>query len=352
MNDNNLQETQELAPHHGHRLLYVLVGVIAIAVVVGAIVFHRNHQLPITEDVRIYIPSGSSYEDVLDTLEVHHCLADKAAFSLMARIYHYPDHVKPGSYVLKPEMSSLRLMRKLNGGAQDPIRLTINKQRTPQLLCDYLDTKLELCSADLLQFMQSDSVCSSHGFTPQTILCLFLQNTYEVYWTISPEQLLQRMHKEYDRFWSPVRQGECKDLQLTPVEVITLASIVEEETNKNDEKARVASVYLNRLHKGMLLQADPTVKYAVGNFALQRILNKHLAVDNPYNTYLYKGLPPGPICIPSTSSIEAVLANLHTNYLYFCAREDFSGYHNFASTLAEHQRNANRFHQALNKKGI
>lgn len=330
-------------------LLIVVASVLAI---VFAIVLLRNRQLPLDEEVRIYIPSEASYAQVVDTLVAHSCIADVAAFKAMADCYGYPKHVKGGSYLIKPDSSPLKLVRKLKSGSQDPIRITINKHRTKERLCSFLASKLELSSDTLLAMLSDSAVCASFGYTPQTILCMFVQNTYEVYWNTTPQRLLERMAKESDRFWNALRRGQCEDLGLTAEDVITLASIVEEETNKNDEKPLVASVYLNRLHKGMPLQADPTVKYAVGDPTLQRILNRHVKTPSPYNTYLNTGLPPGPICIPSVASIDAVLQNFKSNYLYFCAKEDFSGYHNFATTLSQHQQNATRFHRALDSRGI
>ena len=204
----------------------------------------------------------------------------------------------------------------------------------------------------LLQMLNDDTLCAAYGHTPQTIIGMFPRNTYDIYWNTSPRKLLDRMQRESEKFWTDSRKSQCKALKMTEYEVITLASIVEEETNVNDEKADIASVYLNRLRTGMLLQADPTVKYALQDFSIRRILNYMLLVDSPYNTYRIVGLPPGPICIPSQASIDAVLKNKKTSWLYFCAKEDFSGRHNFSSSLAEHQRNAAKFHKALNDRKI
>lgn len=311
-----------------------------------------RQRVAVTEPTEIFIPSGSNYEELTDTLLAHNIIESELAFHNVARSRNLPEQVKGGRYVVQPGTSIFRLVNKLRSGNQDAVRLTLGKYRTQEQLCGYLSERLEMQKDSMLALLRSDSVIADCRLTRETMLCLFVPNTYEVYWNTSPEKLLQKMRKEYDRFWTPVRRGQCNTLGLSQTEVMTLASIVEEETNQDDERATVASVYLNRLRLGMPLQADPTVKYAVGDFTLRRILNKHLAVESPYNTYRYKGLPPGPICTPSIKSIDAVLSNKKTDYLYFCAKEDFSGHHNFARTPTEHMQNAHRFHQALNQRGI
>ena len=302
-------------------------------------------------DRRIYIPTGSSYADLCDTLRTNGCMPNTTAFNLFARLRKLPDHVKGGSYIVADGMTAFHLVGKLNSGNQDPIRLTVGKHRTIESLCEFLGQKLEFPPDSLLLLLRDPELCAQYGEIPQTIIGIFPRNTYEVYWTTSPRKFLDRMKRESDSFWQP-RQNAIQSLGLSRQQVLTLASIVEEETNANDEKADIASVYLNRLRIGMPLQADPTVKYAMGDFTIRRILNYMLQTDSPYNTYRVKGLPPGPICIPSVSSIDAVLKNKKTDWIYFCAKEDFSGRHNFSSSLAEHQRNAAKFHKALNDRKI
>ena len=336
-----------------HRIL-TIAGALCLIVLIVALVLglQMRKRVSVTEATEIFIPTGSTYDALVDSLMTHKVIEDPSAFNHVARTRSLSSCVKGGRYVVQPGMSFFRLVNKLRSGNQDALRLTINKHRTAEQLCQMLGTKLELQPDSLLALLCDSATAAHYGLTPQTMLCLFIPNTYDIYWTTTPQQLLDRMQKEYSRFWTPLRKGQCTTLGLSPEEVITLASIVEEETNQNDEKPLIASVYLNRLRKGMLLQADPTVKYAVGNFTLRRILHKHLAADSPYNTYLYPGLPPGPICLPSIKSIDAVLANFPSNYLYFCAKEDFSGHHNFAATPQQHLQNAQRFHQAMNQRGI
>ena len=211
---------------------------------------------------------------------------------------------------------------------------------------------IEADSADIAALLKDEETAKKYGFNKQTFCSMFIPNTYEFWWNTSAEEFVQRMADEYKKFWNDDRKAKANELGLSQSQVSTLASIVESETQKNDEKARIAGVYINRLKKDWLLQADPTVVFAAGDFTIKRILNKHLEINSPYNTYKYKGLPPGPICIPSTTSIDAVLNYEHHNYMYFCAKEDFSGYHNFATTNAQHEANARRYHDALRKAGI
>ena len=332
-------------------IIAVVAALFLVAAVVGLALL-RSQKTANNESETIFLPTGTTYDAVIDSLDAHNCIGNHAVFNTMARLRHYRDNVKGGCYTIGAHDNVWNTLTKLYYGNQDPIRVTINKYRTKEQLCKYLDKKLELSGDSLLALMADDSVCASYGHTPLTIIGMFMQNTYDIYWTVTPHKMLDRMKKESDRFWNDSRTAKCKALNLSSDEVITLASIVEEETNKNDEKELIASVYLNRLRKGMLLQADPTLKYAAGDFTLQRILNKHMESNSPYNTYRFPGLPPGPICIPGPASIDAVLANRKSDFIYFCAKADFSGYHAFASTLAQHNANANAFHAELNRRKI
>ncbi len=353
MNTKNiLSETATFIKHHRHLSMVIGTAILLILLlIIGRGILHQN-KFQNNETATILIPCDATFDDLVDSLKTNQCIDDEGMFRSMAKMRHLNKHVKGGRYVFEPGTSTLSAVKKLYAGNQDAMRITINKHRTKQHLCDFMASKLEMSSDDLLTVLNDSAICANHGFSTHTIIAMFIQNTYDIYWNIGPEKLLDRMEKEYNRFWTSVRKGQCTDIGLTPIEVITLASIVEEETNDNNEKPLIASVYLNRLHKGMLLQADPTLKYAAGDFTIRRLLNKHIAIDNPYNTYRYKGLPPGPICIPSIASIDAVLENHYSDYLFFCAKEDMSGRHNFARNATEHAANAARFHQALNKKGI
>lgn len=319
-------------------IILILAAVLA-GCIVGALGLRRptSNSTPL----RLNLPEGTDYKALCDSLSSNG-IATGGTFSLMARALRLNQNVRPGSYVVEPHMRQLALVRKLRNGQQDPIRLTIGKFRTPQQLNEYLNKKL----------MHDDFDVTLDSFH------LVLQDTYEFYWTVSPKQFMQRMEDEYNRFWTtevgPQGELRCDLLELSDngnarLETMILASIVDEETTNNAEKPLIASVYINRLERGMPLQADPTVKYAVGDFTLKRILNKHLAVESPFNTYLHAGLPPAPICLPSKASIDAVINAKETNYLYFCASDKMDGTHRFAATLAEHNRNAARYHAAISR---
>ena len=316
------------------RIPLVIFALAMLALLLAAAVAILSDHSANTAPQRVNIPESTSFPALLDSLDAHGVISSSSfssqGFVMLSRIRGLHSHVHPGSYLLPARMPVVALVQKLYRAQQDPIRLTIGKFRLPADLDAYLSARL----------MHS-------GFLiPDSLFHIVRPDTYEFYWTVTPEQFMQRMEKESAAFW---QQTEAP---LSTRDIVVLASIVEEETNNHAEKPLIASVYLNRLQHGMPLQADPTVKYAVGDFTLRRILHKHLATESPFNTYLHTGLPPAPICLPSKATIKAVLNAPKTDYIYFCASEKMDGTHRFASTLAEHQRNANAFHAALNKHGI
>jgi UPF0755 protein len=300
----------------------------------------------------IYIDRETSFEKVCDDLvKLSNCKRIKDLVFLAEKL-HYPEEMKTGKYAVDPNMSHLDLINRLRRGQQTTVRVTFNNIRLANDLAESLAGQLMVTKEEIVSLLRNKEFCNSLGFSPTTIPAMFIPNTYEMYWNISAETLLSRMRREYDAFWNEKRKEKADIAGLTPVEASILASIVEEETAATDEYPVIAGLYINRLKKGMLLQADPTVKFAVGDFTLRRILDKHTQVKSPYNTYIYTGLPPGPIRIPSIKAIEGVLNYMHNNYLYMCAREDRSGRHNFAATLKEHNRNAARYHAELNRRRI
>jgi UPF0755 protein len=305
----------------------------------------------VLKDYILYVKSGTTFNTVYETLETNGVLADMKAFSWVARRKKCRDYVKPGRYHLKEGMNTNEAVNILRAGLQDPVMVIFNNIRTKEALASEISRYIEADSVSIIGLFNPE-IISDYGFTPETFPAMFIPNTYEFYWTTTAREFADRMKVEYDRFWTAERKKKAADIGMTPDQVATLASIVQEETNQISEKARVAGVYINRLHKGMLLQADPTVKFAVGDVTLRRVLNRHLETISPYNTYLVPGLPPGPITFPEISSLDAVLNFEKHNWLYFCAREDFSGLHNFARTNAEHERNAARYHAALNEMKI
>lgn len=333
---------------------YIIL-IIAIALVVAGLrawqlfgyIFHEN----VKADYVLFVHRGSTFEAVIDSLVKNDVLYDLKGFKWVAKKKEYPTLIKPGRYLLRKNMNSNEVVNMLRSGQQTALNVTFNNIRFPEQLASVVAGYLEPDSAAFMEVLSPD-YGPEYGFTPETYKAMFIPNTYQFYWTTTPKEFTDRMKKEYDRFWTEQRRQKAEALGLTPVEVATLAAIVQEETVKEDEKPRVAGVYINRLRRNMPLQADPTVKFAVGDFTLQRILFVHLETDSPYNTYKNAGLPPGPITFPEISSIDAVLNYEAHNYLYFCAKDDFSGYHAFARTLAEHNRNADRYRKALNERKI
>ena len=240
----------------------------------------------------------------------------------------------------------------LRSGIQEPVQLVFNNIRTPEKLAGMIAGQIEADSLEILSLFSNTVLMEKHQFSRETIMGVFIPNTYEIYWNTSGEEFLDRMVREYRIFWNEKRLARARRIELEPMEVMTLASIVDEETFMKEEEVRIAGVYINRLNRHIRLHADPTVKFAAGDMNITRVLNKHLKIDSPYNTYRHGGLPPGPIVIPSISAIDAVLNYERHNYLYFCAKEDFSGYHNFAKTLAQHNKNARSYQNALNRRKI
>jgi len=300
----------------------------------------------------LYIDEKKDYGAILSQLKSESRIKDIRLFERLASLMKYPQNIKIGKYEIKPQLNYMELIRMLRSGNQIPVKLTFNNIRLKKEFAERIGSQLMFGEEFLLSELSRPEVCQSFGFDTTTIMSMFIPNTYDVYWTISVNQFLERMKKEYDRFWTAERLRKAGEIPLSPVEVSVLASIVEEETADQSEYPIVAGLYINRLQKGMFLQADPTVKFAVGDFELRRILLAHLEIDSPYNTYKNPGLPPGPIRIPSISGIDAVLNYTHHNYLYMVAKEDFSGRHNFAVTLAEHNRNADKYREALNRNNI
>ena len=335
----------------GKWLLPVLAVIIAGCLYVAFKVFGPNTG-NFSQGQYLFIHTGSSYDDVKKALLAGGFVRDIKSFDILAEEANYPHHLHPGRYKIKRGMSNYNMLRTLRSGRQEPVKLVINKLRTKQDFIDLLSRNLEADSLVLKQMLQDTTYLAQFGLDTNTAMCAVMPDTYEFFWNTSADKAFRKIEKNYARFWTDDRKAKAAAKGLSPAQVITVASIVDEESNKNDEKPNIASVYLNRLHKGMLLQADPTVKFAIGDFTIRRITGTHLAFQSPYNTYLHTGLPPGPICTPSEQSIDAVLNAAETNYIYFCAREDFSGYHRFAATDEEQIKNARLYHNALDARNI
>ncbi len=300
----------------------------------------------------VYIKPGTTYEEFVRELNHEVGMRHPSIFRIIARYKHFAERMHPGRYAVTPGMQASELMNAIMVGRQEPVKLTIHNIRTQEELVRLLRNRLMPDSTAFVAALTDSAVCADVGMTPETVRCLFLPDTYEVLWTITPRELLAMMKRYYDAYWTPERCARADSIGLTPIQVATMASIVEEESGREDEHARIAGLYINRLHKGMKLQADPTVKFALGDFTIRRILHEHLQVASPYNTYHVVGLPPAPIRLAMKNTMNRVLHYEHHDYLYMCAKEDFSGHHNFAADYATHKANARRYQQALNERNI
>ena len=299
----------------------------------------------------IYVYHTTDYSTLIDSLAAGGSVKNMKSLERAANLMHLKDGFKPGHYQLQGGLCNKQIVRVFSHGWQTPVNLVVKGYvRNLETMAGYLSKRLEADSTEIMAALNDEQIMKAHGFRKETYISMFIPNTYEVYWTITPLQFLDRMKKEYDAFWNDDRTAKAKEAGLSRDDVMTLASIVIEETKYEPEMPTVAGVYINRLHKGMPLQADPTVKFALNDPGIKRILNQHLAVDSPYNTYKHTGLPPGPITIAPAKAVDAVLNYKKHNYLYFCAKETFDGQHNFAATYSEHMENARRYHSALNAR--
>ena len=315
-------------------------------------VIHSPNILIDKESRFFYIPTGSTFRDVQNALYNQNIVNDMVAFSFLAKLMNYDELVKPGKYLLKGNMSNRETIRMLRAGEQVPVNLTFNNVRLLEDLPPKICQGIELKPAILQEKLKDSTIWEHYGFNYDTFKCMFIPNTYEVYWTITADDLLDRMYQEYESFWDTERKQKADSIGLSQVEEIILASIVKAECKMNEEAPVIAGLYINRLKKNYALQADPTVVYANADFTIKRVLNKHKDLDSPYNTYLYRGLPPGPINMPEPYYLDSVLNYTKHNYLYMVAKADFSGYHQFSTNLQDHLAYAARYQRALNKEGI
>lgn len=283
---------------------------------------------------------------------------NELAFKISSAVFGLNDKIRPGHYLVAPGTRVIKLLHRVRNHNEDPVQLVVPSVRTMEEMAEKLSAQLMPSASSILASLNNTDKQDSLGYTKETLPCMFIPNTYEVYWDITPDQLINRMQKENEAFWNEQRLSKLSEVseyageEMTKEKVITLASIVDSETANNAEKPTIAALYMNRMRIGMPLQSDPTVKFALQDFSLRRIMHKHLDVDSPYNTYRNQGLPPGPICVPSIAGIDAVLNHSTNDYIYMCAKEDFSGTHNFAVSYAEHQANAARYARALNERNI
>jgi UPF0755 protein len=329
---------------------------IVLVLIAGAGVYIlENHNIRIPankEKDYLYIPTGADFSTVLNILDRKQLIRDRNSFIILARSTGYDKKVIPGRYRLNNAMTNLELVRLLRSGKQEPVKLIIKGSQSLGDFEEYVSLNLEIDKSELKQKFEDEEFLKKFNLKKETASCLVIPNTYEFYWNTSLPKFMEKIGSSYTKFWNETRTQQCLEAGLTRTEMVTLASIVENETDRADDIPRIAGVYINRLSKHMKLQADPTVKFAIGDKSIRRLYSYMLDFDSPYNTYKYYGLPPGPICIPSTQTLDAVLSYEKNDYLYFCARPDDSGYSNFTSSYRIHMQNAKNYQIYLNKKGI
>lgn len=300
----------------------------------------------------LYIHTGAGYNEVYDTIRTQQLVNDTTTFNWAAHNMKYVNHVKPGRYRLKKGMSNRQLVRMLQLGEQEPVNLSFHNFRLKEQFAGFVGKKLEPDSLAIIQLLDSAKFVEQYGFNTENVYTMFLPDTYTIYWNSTPKSFFLHIYTNYEKFWTPERKQQAAAINLSPIQVSILASIVDAEALHDDEMPAIAGLYLNRLRKGIKLEADPTVIFATHDFTIHRVLNKYLTINSLYNTYQHTGLPPGPIMMPSVNAVKAVLNYKKSDYLYMCAKEDFSGYHNFATNVADHLANARRFQQALDQRNI
>ena len=317
-------------------------------------IFKSNVHLNGKKFTYIYIKTNATFDDVLDELYSQNIIDDHQSFEWMAKSMHLPDHINSGKYRIDAKMSNRSIVKMIVNGKQEKVKLSFNSQiRTKEQFINYVSDKLEIENGELEDYCSNDDILSEeYGLNSENFMCLIVPETYEVNWTTDIEYLFSLLKESYDKVWTKKTKAKAQFIGYSVPEVITIASIVQSESGIKTEQQKIAGVYINRLKQDMKLQADPTVVFANGNFDVQRVLSADKEIDSPYNTYRYKGLPPGPICLVSNSAIDAVLNYSKHNYTYFCAKADFSGYSNFTNDYNVHMKNASAYQEALNKKGI
>ncbi len=317
-------------------------------------VFKSNVHLNGKKFTYIYIKTNAGFTDVLDELYSQNIIDDHESFEWMAKEMDLPEHINAGKYRIGAEMSNRSIVKMIVNGKQEKVKLFFNSQiRTKEQFIAYVTEKLEIEQSDLEEYCHNEKVLSEkYHLNSDNFMCLIIPESYEVDWTTHIDDLFDLLKASYDTVWNKERKNRAKVIGYTIPEVVTLASIVQSESSIKSEQQKIAGIYINRLKKDMKLQADPTIVFANQSFEVQRVLSSDKDTDSPYNTYMYKGLPPGPICLVNPGTIDAVLNYTHHNYIYFCAKCDFSGYSSFTSDYPEHQKNAKEYQNALNKRGI
>ena len=332
-------------------VFFLLISILMISFVYyGFQICYTPNVLVGKRDRQIVIPRGAKFSDVQRIFHEENLVQDLISFSFLSRLMDYDESIKSGRYLLRANMTNIEAIRLLRSGQQEPVKITFNNVRLISELSEKITKNLMIKPEEFEAALVKFAMNNKYGFSKDNVLTMFIPNTYEVYYQSSAEEVIERMYEEYQKFWTAERKAKADKLGMTPVEVSILASIVQAESVKKDEAPIIASLYLNRLKTGMPLQADPTLVFAVGDFTLKRVLNEHKEIDSPYNTYRNTGLPPGPINMAEIRSLNAVLDHAQTDYLYMCAKEDFSGNHNFTSSYKQHINNAKKYQTALERE--
>jgi UPF0755 protein len=333
------------------KIILSIVGVLILIAGFFAWKFFGSAVSVAEEGKYLYIKTGSSYRDVQNELTKNHFIHGTVWFRMVSKIAGYKN-VKPGRYQIKKGMSLMKLIRMLKNGQQSPVNFVIIKIRTKENLASKIGSSFECDSLQVMEFLNNPDSLKQFGLDTNTVMATAMPFTYTLKWNTTPGKVFRQFNTAWKTFWTAERKEKADSLHLTPTEVSTLASIIDEETNDPADRPNIASVYLNRIAKGMPLQADPTLKFAMKNFGLRRILNEHKEVQSPYNTYINKGLPPGPICTPTLETMDAVLDSPKTDYLYFVANSDFSGTHIFTTNYEDHIKYARLYQEELNKRNV
>ena len=336
------------------KFIIALVLLIILSLGITCVIYYLRYFGPNVSGKKeyLYIHTGATFDDVYKTIRDEGIVNYTTTFHWSAINMKYTGRVKAGRYRLHEGMSNRKFINMLASGAQEPVTLAFHNLRLKQQFAGFVAKKIEPDSTAMINLLDSADFVKQYGFTTDNVYTMFLPNSYQLYWNTSPEKFFKRMYANYQKFWTPERKQQAAEINLSPIQVSILASIVDAEALHDDEMPTIAGLYLNRLKKNMKLESDPTVIFAENDFTIRRVLNKYLTINSPYNTYMYVGLPPGPIMMPSINAVNSVLNYKASNYLYMCAKADFSGYHAFATNVADHLVNAHKFQQALNARHI
>ncbi|MBV8389765.1 MAG: endolytic transglycosylase MltG [Mucilaginibacter sp.] len=347
-----MEEQKKSSPTKKYIIGFAIVIIIALGLT-GLFYYSKYFSANVTDKQEyLYIHTGAVYQDVYKTIQDEGIVKDTATFNWAAKNMKYTTRVKPGRYHLTNGMSNRRLINMLASGTQEPVTLNFHNLRLKEEFAGFVSKKIEPDSTSIIRLLDSGDFVKQYGFTTDNVYAMFIPNTYQLYWNNTPEKFFKRMYANYEKFWTPERKQKADAIGLSPIQVSILASITDAEALHDDEMPTIAGLYLNRLKKGMKLESDPTVIFAKHDFTIKRVLNRDLSFDSPYNTYLHTGLPPGPVMMPSVNALNSVLDYKKTDYIYMCAKSDFSGYHAFATNVADHLVNAHKFQQALNERNI